>query len=287
MPDRRLLSGRGSLEELVEAGRREEAARGRFLRDFDLGELMLRVRSRDSFGKARVRRCLPARGDDELLELTVRLLEEARRRYNDMHALWQRQLVGYLTSLGAEAAARLDGRELTVPPGFDYVGLEAAGSPGRRISLRTEQAGYRCGERACCLDLRAGQLGDHCFSHSRDCRLTAGRAGDFLGERSEAMRLEVGEAGDWLLLKSRGARARLRRTGRLAGLDSHDLELQVDFASYELGARAHNASIFVHREVLTMGLSGSGVVYLAPGVKEVRTCFEVRRLQEGDKGRQR
>ena len=71
--------------------------------------------------------------------------------------------------------------------------------------------------------------------------------------------------------------------GRLAGLDSHDLELHVDQASYELGARARDAVIYVRRSVLTMGLSGSGVVYLAPEVGPVRTCFEIRPLPPGVK----
>ena len=207
-----------------------------------------------------------------------RLMDQAHVAYARLRMQWQRQLVGYLTSLGAEALARLGEEELEVPPGFDYVGLEAAGSPEMRLHIRAEEIGDHAGLRARYLSLRAGRIGDHCFTHSHACDLSAGKAGHFLGEHSQGMRLRVGEAGDWLLLKSAGAVAELCRVGRLAGLDSHDLEIRVDHATYELGARARNAVIYVRRSVLTMGLSGSGVVYLAPEVGPVRTCFEIRPL---------
>jgi hypothetical protein len=278
MPRRAFDDRSGSLEEMVEDAHREDQARARHACDFDLGELMLQVRSHDSFSKGRVRRCIPARNDEELVRVIERLMGQAHSAYPRLRMQWQRQLVGYLTSLAAEALARLGNDELDVPPGFDYVGMEAIGSEEVQLRIRTEEAGDYGGLRARYLNLRAGRIGDHCFTHSRACHLSAGKAGHFLGEHSQGMRLRVGEAGDWLLLKSRDAAAELHRVGRLAGLDSHDMEIRVDHATYELGARASNAVIYVYRSVLTMGLSGSGVVYLAPEVGPVRTCFEVRPL---------
>ena len=64
MPRRAFGDNPGSLEEMVETSRREDQARALHARDFDLGELMLQVRSHDTFSKGRVRRCIPARDDE-------------------------------------------------------------------------------------------------------------------------------------------------------------------------------------------------------------------------------
>ncbi len=278
LPRHRLAKGSSSLSDMIRTDRREEEARARHARDFDLGELMLQVRSRDSFGKERVRRAIPAQEDEELVKVVDRLLKEASSYYSRMNMQWQRQLIGYLTSLGAEAMARLGLGELEIPSCFDYVGLEADGTAGHSLAIKAEEVGDHCGLKASFLVLRAGKVGDHCFTHSDSCMVVSGRAGHFLGERSQGMRVRAGEVGDWLLLESKGARAEVRRAGRLAGLDSHDLEMHVDYASYELGARSFNATIYVYRGVLSMGLSGNGVVYLAPEIGPVRTCFEMRPL---------
>ena len=66
--------------------------------------------------------------------------------------------------------------------------------------------------------------------------------------------------------------------GRLAGLDSHNLEMHVHNAGAELGARARDAVIYVYREAKSLGLRGSGVVYMRHGTPPWRTTFRVERI---------
>ena len=119
-----------SLREMVETSRREKEARELHARDFDLGELMLQVRSRDTFGKGRVRRCVPARSDEELAGLIDRLLAEASG--------------GLLPPAHAVAAAA---RRLPHQPGGGGPGPPGGGSAGGTPRPGLRRAWRRRGRR--------------------------------------------------------------------------------------------------------------------------------------------
>ncbi len=270
--------GTESLREILEDNRAEEEARRRHFEEFSLGEFFLNLRSRDRLSKARVRRAIPARDDREVVELAERLMREASENYLRLRMQWQREAVGHLSSLALEAVSRLGGGALEVPGGLDYVGIQAEGEPGRRLLVRASGIGNFAGLKARYLDIEAESVGDYCFRRARCCRAEADTAGKCLGEEGEELRLQAREAGDWLMLKSRRCFARVRKVGRLAGLDSHNLEMHVDYAGPELGARAQDAVIYVYRDAKSLGLRGSGVIYLRHGNPPWRTSFRVERM---------
>lgn len=267
-----------TLKELLTVNRKEEEARLRRFEDFSLDELFLNLRSRDRISKARVRRAIPARDDREVVELVERLINEAASDYLRLRMQWQREAVGYLTSLGAEALSHRGEGVLRVPDDLDYVGLEAQGEPDNRLAITAERVGNFAGVKASYLDLEAGAVGDYCFRRAHSCRIRVGLAGKCLGEEGRELRLQAQEAGDWLLLKSRRCYVDARRVGRLAGLDSHNLELHVHHAGAELGARARDAVIYVYRDVKSLGLRGSGVVYMRHGTPPWRTSFHIEKI---------
>lgn len=267
-----------SLQELLEINRREEEARRTRFRDFTLAEFFLNLRSRDRLSKARVRRALPARDDREVVELVERLMEEASSNYLQLRMQWQREAVGYLTSLGVEALSRLGGGPLEVPDGLDYVGMQAQGDAERRLAIKARSVGNFAGLKAANLDIQAESVGDYCFRRAHACRVEVDTAGKCLGEEGEGLRLQAREVGDWLMLKSRRCYVDVRRVGRLAGLDSHNLEMHVHHAGPELGARARDAVIYVYREAKSLGLRGTGVVYLRHGTPPWRTSFRVEKI---------
>jgi hypothetical protein len=254
-----------SLRDILEAHRREEEARRRRRDDFDLGEFFLNLRSRDRLSKQRVRRALPARDDREVAELAERLVREASTNYWQLRMQWQREAVGYLTSLAAEALSRLGAGPLEVPNDLDYVGLQAVGEPERRLCIKAGYIGDFAGLKARYLDIVARAVGDYCLRRAACCNVVVETAGKCLGEEGEELSLRAGEAGDWLMLKSRRCYVDARKVGRLAGLDSHNLELHVHHAGPELGARARDALIYVYRDAKSLGLRGSGVVDKSPG----------------------
>ena len=266
------------LKELLTVNQREEEARRRRFKDFNLGELFLNLRSRDRVSKIRVRRAIPARDDQEVVELVERLLDEAASDYLRLRMQWQREAVGYLTSLGAEALSHQGKGALRVPDDLDYVGLEAQGAPDRRLTISAHRIGNFAGVKASYLDLEAEAVGDYCFRRAHACKVRVDLAGKCLGEEGKELRLQAREAGDWLLLKSRRCYVDARRVGRLAGLDSHNLELHVHHAGAELGARAKDAVIYVYRDVKSLGLRGSGVVYMRHGTPPWRTSFRVEKI---------
>jgi len=157
------------LKEHLIANQREEEARQRRFDDFSLGELFLNLRSRDRVSKIRVRRAIPARNDREVVELVERLLDEAASDYLRLREQWQREAVGYLTSLGAEALSRQDKGALRVPDDLDYVGLEAQGSSDHRLTITARRIGNFAGVRASYLDLEAEAVGDCCFRRAHSC----------------------------------------------------------------------------------------------------------------------
>lgn len=267
-----------SLQELLEINRQEEEARRRRFQDFALSDFFLNLRSRDRLTKARVRRALPAQDDREVVEMAERLMREASSGYLQLRMQWQREAVGYLTSLALEATSRLGGGELEVPDGLDYVGMQAEGAPDRRLALRARRIGNFAGLKAKYLDIKAEAVGDYCFRRAACCRVEVETAGKCLGEEGVELRLQAREAGDWLMLKSRRCRVDARKVGRLAGLDSHNLEMHVHYAGAELGARAREAVIYVYREAKSLGLRGSGVVYMRHGTPPWRTSFRVERI---------
>ncbi|MFW6113838.1 MAG: hypothetical protein ACOC78_02835 [Actinomycetota bacterium] len=267
-----------SLENLVEDNRKEEETRLRRLAGFSLGELFINLRSRDRLSKSRVRGVLPARDDREGAELAARLLEEAAACYLDLRMQWQREAVGYLTSIGAESAARLDGGPFKVPSDLDYVGLEAEGTPDRLLIIEARRVGNFAGVKARYLDLKADVIGDYCFRRAVSCALSVETAGKCLGEEGKELRLKARDTGDWLLLKSEWCYMKARRVGRLAGLDSQGLELHVQYAGAELGARARDAAIYVYRDAKSLGLRGSGTVYMRHGTPPWRTSFRVEKI---------
>ncbi len=273
--------GRQALEEILEDGRREEEARRRSFLDFSLDDLFLNLRSRDRLSKVRVFRALPTREDREVVELASRLMEEAARDYIRLRMQWQREAVGYLSSLALEAYSRIAEGEFTVPDGLDYMCMQAEGSPERPLALRAGRLGNFAGMQARHLRLRAEALGDYCFRRASHCSIEALRAGKCLGEEGEGLFLRAQEAGDWLMLKSKRCRVESYRVGRLAGLDSHHLELRCHYAGAELGARAREATIYVFGEAKSLGLRGSGVIYVRHGSPPWRTSFRVEQLDEG------
>ncbi|MDI7252553.1 MAG: hypothetical protein QME89_08340, partial [Actinomycetota bacterium] len=92
--------GPKALREILEASRREEEARRERFRDFSLDDFFLNLRSRDRLSKARVHQALPTRDDREVVELARRLMREASEDYLKLRMQWQREAVGYLSSLG-------------------------------------------------------------------------------------------------------------------------------------------------------------------------------------------
>jgi hypothetical protein len=271
--------GSRSLPELLETNRREDEARRRRRDDFDLREFLLNLRSRDRLSKYRARRALPARDDQELVDMIIRLLQEASSNYLQLRMQWQREAVGYLTSLAAEALCRIGEGPLEVPDDLDYVGLLAEGAPERRLGITARYIGDFAGLKARYLDVTAGSVGDYCLRRAFSCSVSVDKAGKCLGEEGEALRLQAREAGDWLMLKSRSCHVKARRVGRLAGLDSHNLELHVDHAGAELGARAKDAVIYVYHEAKSLGLRGSGTIYMRDGTPPWRTSFHVEKME--------
>ncbi len=267
-----------SLAEILETNRQEEEARRQRFRDFALADFFLNLRSRDKLTKTRVRRALPARDDAEVVEVTLRLMREASSDYLQLRMQWQREAVGFLTSLGLEAFSRSGGGELEIPDGLDYVAMQAEGAPDRRLSLKSRRIGNFAGLKARYLDIRAETVGDYCFRRAHHCRVEVDTAGKCLGEEGEELRLQAREAGDWLMLKSKRCYVDARKVGRLAGLDSHNLEMHVHNAGAELGARARDAVIYVYREAKSLGLRGSGVVYMRHGAPPWRTSFRVEKI---------
>lgn len=267
-----------ALEGLLIINQKEEETRRRRYREFSLAELFLNLRSKDRLSKPRVRRALPVSEGRELVELVEKLLREAASDYLGLRMQWQREAVGYLTSLGAEAKSCLDDRALEVPDDLDYVGLEAGGAPDRRLSISARRVGNFAGVKASYLDLEAETVGDYSFRRASCCRIRVDTVGKCLGEEGEELRLQAREAGDWLLLKSRRCFVEARRVGRLAGLDSCNLEMHVHHAGAELGARASDAVIYVYRDVKSLGLRGSGVVYMRSGAPPWRTSFRVEKI---------
>jgi len=274
-----IFSGSGeSLEDILEANRREEEARKARFREFALADFFLNLRSRDKLTKARVRRALPARDDSEVVELALRLMREASSDYLQLRMQWQREAVGYLTSLGVEAHSRCGGGVLEIPDGLDYVGMQAEGTQDRRLEIMAKRIGNFAGLKSRYLDITAETVGDYCFRRAHCCSVEVDMAGKCLGEEGEDLRLQTREAGDWLMLKSKRCYVDARKVGRLAGLDSHHLEMHVHNAGAELGARAHDAVIYVYREAKSLGLRGSGVVYMRHGTPPWRTTFRVEKI---------
>jgi hypothetical protein len=156
------------LKEHLIVNQREEEARQRHFNDFSLGELFLNLSSRDRVSKIRVRRAIPARDDREVVELVERLLHEAASDYLRLREQWQREAVGYLTSLGAEALSHQD-KALRVPDDLDYVGLEAQGSSDHRLTITARRIGNFAGVKASYLDLEAEAVGDYCFRRAHSC----------------------------------------------------------------------------------------------------------------------
>jgi hypothetical protein len=159
------------LKEFLIVNQREEEARQRRFDDFSLGELFLNLSSRDRVSKIRVRRAIPARDDQEVVELVERLLEEAASDYLGLRMQWQREAVGYLTSLGAEALSHQDKGALRVPDDLDYVGLEAQGSSDHRLTITARRIGNFAGIKASYLDLEAEVVGDYCFRRAHSCKV--------------------------------------------------------------------------------------------------------------------
>jgi len=158
------------LKEHLIVNQREEEARQRRCDDFSLGELFLNLCSRERVSKIRVRRAIPARDDQEVVELVERLLEEAASDYLRLREQWQREAVGYLTSLGAEALSRQDKGALRVPDDLDYVGLEAQGTSDHRLAITARRIGNFAGVNASYLDLEAEAVGDYCFRRAHSCK---------------------------------------------------------------------------------------------------------------------
>lgn len=270
--------GRGSLQEILEANRKEDEARRQRFLAFSLEDLFLNLRSRDRLSKMRVWRALPTRDDREVVELAQRLMREASGDYLRLRMQWQREAVGFLSSLGMEAFSRMQEGEFAVPDGLDYVGMQAEGTPERPLRIIGGRLGNFVGLKARHLLIRADAVGDYCFRRAAHCRIEVDTAGKCLGEEGEDLHLRAREAGDWLLLKSRLCRAEVHRVGRLAGLDSQRLELRCHFAGAELGARAKEATVYVFEEAKSLGLRGSGVIYLRHGSPPWRTTFRVEKL---------
>lgn len=267
-----------SLEELLETNRAEEEARLKHFHDFNLAEFFLNLRSRDRISKSRVRRALPASDDKELVALVHKLVNEAASSYIQLRMQWQREAVGFLTTLAAEAVSSLGGEALELPSDLDYVGLQAEGTPGKRLTIKAKHIGNFAGLRAKHLDIVANSVGDYCFRRAVHCTADTQAVGKCLGEEGEDLRLKTREAGDWLMLKSKRCYVDARKVGRLAGLDSHKLLMHVHHTGAELGARAKDAEIYVYDDAKSLGLRGSGVIYIRHGSPPWRTTFKVEKL---------
>ncbi len=278
LPKPIFAEGPEALREILEAGRREEEARRERIREFTLEDLFLHLRSRDRLSKARVRQALPTRDDRDVVELARRLMREASEDYLKLRMQWQREAVGYLSSLGMEAYSRLQEGAFEIPDGLDYVGMQAEGSPDRPLLVRARRLGNFAGLKARYLHITAEVVGDYCLRRAVHCRLEVGTAGKCLGEEGEDLQLKAREAGDWLMLKSKRCSVSAYKVGRLAGLDSQGLEMHCHVAGAELGARARDAVIYVYREAKSLGLRGSGVIYLRHGSPPWRTSFRVERI---------
>lgn len=270
--------GEDALREILEANQREEKARRQRFQDFSLDDFFLNLRSRDRLSKARVRQALPARDDREVVQLARRLMREASEDYLKLRMQWQREAVGYLSSLGMESFARMEGGTFIVPDGLDYVGLQAEGTPERPLLVGAGRLGNFAGMKAKYLYVKAEAVGDYCFRRASHCRLEVGTAGKCLGEEGEDLHLQAREVGDWLMLKSKRCYISAYKVGRLAGLDSHNLEMHCHCAGAELGARARDAVIYVYREAKSLGLRGSGVIYLRHGAPPWPTSFRVEKI---------
>ncbi len=273
-----LGEGPEALRDILDAHRREEEARRQRFRDFSLDDLFLNLRSRDRLSKARVRQALPAQDDREVVQLARRLMQQASEDYLRLRMQWQREAVGFLSSLGMEAHSRTGEGAFEVPDGLDYVGMQAEGTPEKPLVVRAGRLGNFAGMKARHLHLKAEAVGDYCLRRAVHCRLEVGTAGKCLGEEGEDLHLQAREAGDWLMLKSKRCYISAYKVGRLAGLDSQELELHCHLAGAELGARARDAVIYVYREAKSLGLRGSGVIYLRHGSPPWRTTFRVERL---------
>jgi hypothetical protein len=129
--------------------------------------------------------------------------------------------------------------------------MQAEGTPDRRLALQAKRVGNFAGLKARYLDIKAETVGDYCFRRAYRCRVEIDMAGKCLGEEGEELRLQAREAGDWLMFKPAGA---------------------------ELRARARDAVICVYREAKSLGLRGSGVVYMRHGTPPWRTSFRVEKI---------
>ncbi len=277
LPDPVFKGSAESLPGLIEANRREEEARLRLIEDLTLDELFLNLSSRDHLSKSQVRRALPVRYDREMPALVNRLVRDASIDYLQLHKRWQREAVGYLTSLGAEALLRLGGGALEAPDNLDYVGLQAEGEPGRRAAIRARKMGDFAGLKARHANFSADSMGDFCLRQAAFCRAEVKTVGQCMGQEGVELSLYAREAGDWLMLRSKSCFVDARRVGRLAGLDSHNLEMRVQRAGAELGERAHDAVIYLYRGARSLGQNGSGVIYMRRGAPAWRTSFRVER----------
>jgi hypothetical protein len=267
-----------SLEELLESNRAEEQARLRHFEDFDLAEFFLNLRSRDRISKSRVRRALPTSDERELVELLERLVDEAASNYIQLRMQWQREAVGFLTTLAVEGAANLGMGALEMPSDLDYVGLHCEGTADKPLTIKARRVGNFAGLKARHTIIIAESVGDYCFRRALHCRVDTRKAGKCLGEEAEELRLKAEEAGDWLMLKSKRCYGEVRKAGRLAGLDSHKLTLHVHSTGAELGARARDATIYVYDDAKSLGLRGSGVIYIRNGSPPWRTTFRIEKL---------
>lgn len=288
-PRPQLGDGRESLEDILRTARREERAERERYESFSVRDLFLSLRSRDRMSKKKVRKALPERDDEELLGLITKLLERAATAYLSFRSRWEREVLGYLTSIGAEVSATLGLGPFRVPDGLDYVGLEAEGTGSLRPAITARHLGSFAGMKAVNLDLSVSTLGDYCFRRAVGCRVEAESVGKCFGEEAEELFLRAGRAGDWLFLKSVRCRGEVGEVGRLAGLDSRGLQLFARRAGAELGARAEEAEIHVTESLKGLGLRGRGTVYLAPhlyrAALETRTSFVlVEREEDLDPG---
>ncbi len=267
-----------SLRDLLETNRAEEEARTTHFQEYDLAEFFLNLRSRDRISKARVRKALPTSDDRELVELLHRLVDEAASNYIQLRMQWQREAVGFLTTLAVEVTSSLGEEFLELPGSLDYVGLQAEGTPEKRLMIKAGRIGNFAGLKARYLNIKATSVGDYCFRRAVRCNIETQTAGKCLGEEGEDLRLTASEAGDWLMLKSKRCYADVHKVGRLAGLDSHKLTMHVHHTGAELGARARDAVIYVYQDAKSLGLRGSGVIYIGKGSPPWRTTFRVEKL---------
>ncbi|OFW56872.1 MAG: hypothetical protein A2V52_06830 [Actinobacteria bacterium RBG_19FT_COMBO_54_7] len=267
-----------SLRELLDSNRAEEEARSRRFQDYDLSEFFLNLRSRDRISKARVKKALPTSDEKELAALLNRLINEAASNYIQLRMQWQREAVGFLTTLAVEAASDLGEGSLELPDNLDYVGLRAEGMPNKHLMIKAGRVGNFAGLKARYLSINAASVGDYCCRRAIHCSIETDTAGKCLGEEGEDLRLTAREAGDWLMLKSKRCYADVHKVGRLAGLDSHKLTMHVHHTGAELGARAKDAVIYVYQDAKSLGLRGSGVIYIGHGSPPWRTTFRVEKM---------